>query len=705
MFQNRIMPSANAIWTLGRHSVTFGGSYAYTQLNIRNERTGKGMIASADFSNFLQGNISYQNNDFTTTSLMLGDANRYYRANQTGLYVQDKFQILPNLSLTAGVRYDWNGGLTEKYGRIFNFDPSLYSYNDASDQIESNGFIIAGNNKLFPTKSVSNTTLTGRQWGIGPRLGLAFSPKANDGKVVIRAGAGMYYDRGELFTYLSPGYAAGEVSGGPFGVTQTPPFVNTIQCNNGVNDPSPSVVSPCSGTVSLSNPWGTTPGTPPTGNPADITKYLPNAAAITNGAQLFSVGTYNRANKLPYTINYTLDFQWQPRNDLAIDIGYIGNLGRHQVLPVPFNQAEVASPGNPVHGQQYTYGYAVQTQPCDYYACAPANLPNGQPFLWTYEGGNIDLRVPYIGYSAESETYKAAGISAYNALQVHVEKRLTRGLQVGFSYTYSHATDEQSALGLFYNGNNPLNLRDGYGSADFDRTNVVNFNYLYQLPKFFAGNSWKGKVANGWALQGITVIQSGQPYSIIDYSGAVGSIFYGTSDGITNPVVPLAPGCDAHRAYTGHSGAFGTPALDSSCFSIPLLHPGDLAGAIPAGDDFETNFTNGQRNIFRQAYQRRADMSLVKNVAVTERVSARYTFDVFNVTNTTSFDIPGQIVSQNEGYNDFPVQGTPAAPPTGSCAANTAPSGTFFNCPAGLGFTSHTISSPRQIQMSLQVNF
>jgi hypothetical protein len=650
MFQNRIMPSANAIWTLGRHTLTFGGSYAYTQLNIRNERTGKGMIAASDFSNFLQGNIASQNLAFTTTSLMLGNANRYYRANQTGFYVQDKFQILPNLSLTAGVRYDWNGGLTEKYGRIFNFDPSLYSYNDATDQIESNGFIIAGNNKLFPTKGVSSTTLTGRQWGIGPRLGLAFSPKQNDGKVVIRAGAGMYYDRGELFTYLSPGYAAGEVSSGPFGVTQTPPFVNTVQCNNGVNNPSPSIVSPCTGTVSLSNPWGTTPGDQPSGNPADITNYLPNAAAITNGAQLFTVATYNRANKLPYTINYTLDFQWQPFSDVAVDIGYTGNLGRHQVVPVPFNQAGIASPNNPIHGQQYTYGYSVQTQNCDYYSCAPATLPNGQPYLWTYEGGNVDLRVPYIGYSAESLTFKAAGVSAYNALQSHIEKRLSKGLQVGFSYTYSHATDEQSALGLFYNGNNPLNLRDGYGSSDFDRTHVINFNYLYQFPKFVNGNSWQAKAVNGWALQGITVIQSGQPYSIVDYSGAVGSIFYGTSDGITNPVVPLAPGCSVHRAYTGRSGAFGTPALDASCFTLPLLHPGDLGGAIPAGDDFETNFTNGQRNIFRQAWQRRADMSLVKNVAFGEKVTARYTFDVFNVTNTTSFDIPGQTVSQNAGY-------------------------------------------------------
>ena len=117
------------------------------------------------------------------------------------------------------------------------------------------------------------------------------------------------------------------------------------------------------------------------------------------------------------------------------------------------------------------------------------NLPNGQPYLETFEGGNVDLRVPYIGYSSESESYTAAGISAYNALQTHVEKRMSHGLQVGFSYTYSHATDEQSALGLFYNGNNPLDLRSGYGLSDFDRKHVMNFTYTYELPKFFSSSS------------------------------------------------------------------------------------------------------------------------------------------------------------------------------------------------------------------------
>ena len=224
------MPSANAIWIKGKHAFNFGANYAYTQLNARDHRTNQGIISSADFSQFIQGFVDI-NDDFTTTKFLQGNADRYYRAGQSGAYIQDKFQFRTNLTLTAGLRWDWDGGLTEKYGRIFNFDPSLYSYDDATDTIDPsgtglNGIIIAGNNKLFPTKGVSNTTLTGRQWGLAPRLGVAWSPKRFNDKIVVRAGSGIYYDRGELFSYLSPGYAEGVINGGPFGVNQTPPFVN-----------------------------------------------------------------------------------------------------------------------------------------------------------------------------------------------------------------------------------------------------------------------------------------------------------------------------------------------------------------------------------------------------------------------------------------------------------------------------------------------
>jgi Carboxypeptidase regulatory-like domain/TonB dependent receptor len=698
VFQNRIMPSANAIWLRGRHTITFGGSYAHTQLNTRDERTNQGIISSADFSQFIQGLVT-TNDDFTTTKYLQGNANRYYRAGQVGAYIQDKFQLRPNLSLTAGVRFDWNGGLTEKEGRIFNFDPSRYSYDDATDTITSNGFIIAGNNNLYPTKGVSNTTLTGRQWGVAPRLGAAWSPRKFNDKVVIRAGVGMYYDRGELYSYLSPGFAEGVINGGPFGVNQTPPYVNAQACTPDFYYLDYIPTCPANG-FSLSSPWGPSLGPAPSGNPADITQYLPNEAQIASGAQMFSFATYNRANKLPYTINQTLDVQWQPRNDLMIEVGYVGNLGRHGVIPIPFNQPGIASPTNVIHPnsqypQSYTYGYTVVDSNFNF-----QNLPNGQQYLATYEGGNVDMRVPYIGYSAESETYKAAGVSAYNALQTHVEKRMSHGLQVGFSYTYSHALDEQSGMGLFFNGNNPLNLRSAYGSSDFDRTHVFNFSYVYELPKFFGASSLKGKIANGWAIQGITVLQSGQPYSIIDYTGAVGSIFYSVYDGITNPIVPLAPGCTPKNALTGASGAFSTPALKSSCFTIPLLNPGDLGGAIPTNDAFETNFTTGQRNIFRQSWQRRADVSFVKVTQLTERYSLKYSLDIFNLTNTASFDIPIDDVSQNQFYNQFPVLGTTPRPT--SCDNNNTG---FYNCPSGLGVTNKTIGSPRQIQMSLRLTF
>ncbi len=734
VFQNRWAPSGTAIWMLGKHTVSFGANYTYTQLNTIDKRTGTGTIATSDFSQFVQGFVTPGSSatGFYVTSFLQGDASRYYRSNQLGSYLQDKFQVTPTVSLTAGVRYDWDGGLTEKYGRIFNFDPSSYSYNAANDSIDSDGLIIAGNNKNG-TRGVSSTTLTGRQWGIAPRLGAAWQPEMFHSKVVVRAGAGMYYDRGELFSYLSPGYAIGTVTGGPFGVNQQLPFVNASTCPTssqslygsygtyyiptcgGDGGYGPPTALPTDQEGNLENPYGTTLQHPAPSNPkaSDLSNYLPNAYSIENygdgapgvinNGQPISLGVYNRNNKLPYTFNYTLDVQWQPRNDLAIQLGYVGNLGRHQVIPLPFNQPKIASSSSPALGggayqQNYSYGYNV----------VGAALPDGTGYQANYEGGNVDLRVPYIGYAAESISYVAAGVDAYNALQAHLEKRMSHGFQVGLSYTWSHALDEQSGLGLFYNGNNPLNLRSGYGSSDYDRTHVTTFNYIFDVPKTANEHSVLGKFVDGWSLVGLTVLQSGQPYSVIDFSGAIGSIYYSTSNGITNPIVPLAPGCTAKSALTGHSGAW-TPvlgpsgaALKSSCFTLPLLQAGGLGGAIPDSDPYETGFTTGQRNIFRQSFQRRADASLVKETKLTERFELKFTFDVYNLTNTTSFDVPGNEVSQNALYNPFPAAGQPVLP---SDCSGTGECNSLYSSPSGLGIVTHTIGSPRQIQMSLHLDF
>ena len=601
-FQNRLQPSGNAIWSLGKHTISFGGSYSYTQLNTIDKRTNAGTIAADDLSQFVQGLVTPggSSTGFYVSSFLQGNASRYYRANQLGFYVQDKFQITPTISLTAGIRYDWDGGLTEKQGRIFNFDPTLYSYSSTSDTITNPGFIIAGNNKNG-TQGVSATTLTGRQWGIGPRLGIAWQPDELHGKVVVRSGFGMYYDRGELFSYFSPGYAIGTVTGGPFGVNQQLPFVTAQTCPTATLTYYEGYLPTCGGSDvegNLENPYGSVLSPAPS-NPksSDLVNYLPNLASISNGGQPISLGVYDRANKLPYTFNYTFDLQWQPRNDLAIDIGYVGNVGRHQVIPVPFNQPNIATPTAPINGENYTYGYTVGN----------VNLPDGTSYRYDYEGGNVDHRVPYIGYAAESIDYKAAGIDAYNALQAHVEKRMSHGIQVGASYTYSHATDEQSGLGLFYNGNNPLNLQDAYGSSDFDRTHVINFNYVFAVPDFAPKHSLPSYFINGWSLIGLTV--SFRVDNHIASSTSLARWAASTTAQTMASQTRLSLWLLAARRRTprpaspAHSDPEMRP-LKSSCFTVPLLAPGSYGGGIPSTDPFETSFTSGQRNIFRQSFQK-----------------------------------------------------------------------------------------------------
>ena len=205
---------------------------------------------------------------------------------------------------------------------------------------------------------------------------------------------------------------------------------------------------------------------------SDLSNYLPNLAAIADGGQPVSLGVYDRANKLPYTYNYTLDVQWQPRNDLAIDIGYVGNLGRHQVIPVPFNQPGIAAPSHHDPRRNAAPTAIRWERPC---RAADRTTPTMRAATWT-------TACPTSATRPSPSTTRPPAWTAYNALNAHVDKRMSHGVQVGVSYTYSHALDEQSGLGLFYNGNNPLNLRDGYASADFDRTHVLNFSYVFRVP-------------------------------------------------------------------------------------------------------------------------------------------------------------------------------------------------------------------------------
>src|SRR6202035_2277913 len=72
-----------------------------------------------------------------------GPTNRYYRAPQVGAFAQDQWEVTNNITLTLGVRYDWDAGLVEKNGQLVNFDPGKYSYDPVNDKILNSGLVVA----------------------------------------------------------------------------------------------------------------------------------------------------------------------------------------------------------------------------------------------------------------------------------------------------------------------------------------------------------------------------------------------------------------------------------------------------------------------------------------------------------------------------------------------------------------------------------
>ncbi len=681
-FQNRLNPSTNVIFTIGKHTLVAGGGYSYTQLNLKNNRNGLGFVTASSFTNFLAGTTS-GSSYLNTTDANTGrnNADRYYRTNEVDGYVQDKWQAMANLSITAGVRYDYHGGLTEKYGNIFNFNPATYNVTGNDPVVggapyavvgNGSGFVVAGNN-VNATANTTDSTLTGRQWGVSPRVGFAFSPEMNGGKVVFRGGVGLYYDRGELFSYLSP--PAGSAVGGPFGVTEESPLVSYVKgvksaAGKGLANPYlGAVASPATPSSSASGPTtalqgalGNLGGTTAlyNGKGTTLTCGGVNNQALGTCVSPLDFGAYNSKNVLPYTINFAFNMQWQARPDLAVTIGYSGNRGRHAVIPLPFNEPQEGTATNPTqiggvspHSSGITTSYGEEVLNAN-----NVNVDGDDSFgpiaaePWaTYDGGNSDLRVPYVGYSPYAALFTTAGNSAYDALETHLEKRLSHNIMAGLSYTWSHTLDEQSDLGIFFTGNDPAHLRNSYASGDFDRRHVASANFLAKFPDLTRPHSFASYFTNDWSLSGIGILQSGEPFSLDEFHGAVGSAQFGYYPSLINPVLPIKNPNNPKSALTGNSGKFrGTggsylPAIDPSQLAIVYLTPGQKGVPVSTGTDpqdvYETDFSPvNQRNIFRQAMQKRLDISIRKNFRVTEKVNVEYAFNVFNVTNTTSSDVP-----------------------------------------------------------------
>jgi hypothetical protein len=742
MFQNQFEAASKYNWVVGKHNLSFGGSFDYAQVNVINKENEVPFFKFHTFADFLTGKL---NTDQSGGTLLDGTTNRHFRSKQSGLYAQDTFKVKSNLSIDYGLRWDWNGPLSETNGLMTNFYPQDYNYDIGTDGFlpingtPGVGVVVAGNNRTLGTKGVSDSTLTGRQWGFGPRIGVAWSPAPN---LVMRGGFGLYYDRGEYFTELST--SAGLGISGPFSVTTQEPFTLICLANN---------PSTCDGTTGCtkalnclsSAPFGTSTTLPPPPTSLSsplFTSLFPDMRSLAGCPTLatapgqqqpgqaycsptsfsppfpFIFGGYNPKNTLPYSENWSLDLQWQPKNDLVITVGYVGNRGVHLLLPIPFNQPGIATPTHPINNQIYSYGYlAAAGSSCDDFNDASATcfqLPTEavQTTIGNFAAsdGNTALRSPFIGINPNADSWTAEGISTYNSLQTSITKKLSHGLQFNASYTYSHALDEGSGLGsgIFFNGNDPLHPRSSYSSADFDRPHVFIVSYLYNLPAMKNASHLMSSLVNGWGVTGITTAQSGEPFSVIDFSGTAGSVFYSADDFITNPILPLKSGITPKQATSpaGGGGALvsGQPFVNPNDFAAPLLAapaslgapdspfgvpPCQVEGGFNVCDTNETGFGNTGRNVFRSPFQTRFDFSVFKSFDLNERFKLKFQADAFNIFNHPNVDAPDTDFELNQCFNPVPCYNLTPNPPNNS----------------GYGVIGNTVGSNRFMQFSLHLTF
>ena len=253
------------------------------------------------------------------------------------------------------------------------------------------------------------------------------------------------------------------------------------------------------------------------------------------------------------------------------------------------------------------------------------------------------------------------GVSAYDALEAHVEKRLSHQFQIGGSYTWSHSLDEQSDIGLFFTGNNPKHLRDSWASSDFDRTHVFTANFQVDVPNAIKEHNFASYFTNDWHLTGIGTLQSGEPWSLYEFYGAVGSINFGNFPTLMNPVLGIKDPKHPKTALTGNPGT--VPRFERQ------LHPlrRSVADRHQLSAPGRTAFQFQRVTIRRISTKRRSirvsaisSARMLRSVWIfpcarvsesRKRSEFQYELNVFNVTNTTSPDVPQDQaqIRQNNG--------------------------------------------------------
>jgi hypothetical protein len=431
---------------------------------------------------------------------------RGFRQRELAGFVQDTWKLLPNLTATYGLRYEYYGVPFEVNNNLSNL------FEDPSELTPPGGF------KFSIVGPGTGKTLYNNQYNnLEPRIGLAWDP-FKKGRTSIRAAYGIFHDR---------------VYGNLLGNTRgNPPF--SLTAFN-------YLAAPLS---------GVTP-------PASIKPVDP--AVVEDGA-LDYVELIDPNLKTPISQNWNFGVQHAITSTLTLEVNYVGNKGNHLFRAVDGNppQPNLISnllafcvPNNPLN-----MGFQTPSGQCDTTTLQFSNLWEGAGFTLPFNAVNNNAF--YTSSGPGAFLYKSIGNSNYNGMQVNLQKQFSHGLQFQFAYTYSHAISDVNdpIQPAGNNGNLPRNsfdLEAERGNSDFDIRHRAVINFVYE-PNMGRGRGhlskgFAGRILEGWSLTGIIDAQTGQPFDVFGLtdSNHTGLISRVSQRGPTGQ----PPGTD--KTYTGPS--------------------------------------------------------------------------------------------------------------------------------------------------------
>ena len=657
---------------VGNHSLFFGGYVAFAQ---KNEQASNGDI---------QGNLSFSTTNPNTSGnpfadLLLGQIGGYSQVNASPYFYnrykifepffQDDWRITKKFTLNLGLRWSFFGRYQEKDFQEYNFSPAkyaplsgpaLYDYTDPNAQLllpttnPLNGFEQCG--AITPSSPQVSTAITGcmknKYVNPGPRFGFAYDP-FGDGKWAIRGGYGIFFEH---------------MNG------------NEGNSESLEGNPSPFVAN---------------------GGVSTISGY-PNVGLGAQGAPSpFSAISIPGRAEWPYMQQWNLGVQHELPAHMVASVAYVGSKGTHltrqydlnQLQPLPASQNPFLASGAPITPADCS-GFAPGTPFVNQGLPTSAVLANGTTItgqavqnLFVACGNPAAAYYrPYQGFGDLTALENTAN-SSYNSLQA-VLRRSYGDLTFNLGYTWSHSIDTASDRydPGFYD---PTNLRLSRASSNFDVRQAMALSYVYAIPLFRHSSGLIHAMLGGWQWSGITIAQTGVPFSAVDGTQ------YGDNAGVAANV-----GIAAFPDVVGNPNS--VPAAIQSQFQATGLFGKLLYNTTAFQTPVGLTYGDATRNMLRMPGRLNFDMGLFKTFQFKERYAFEFRWETFNTFNHTQLD---SFSGTNPGGSGG-AGGTIGMPNTPSTCSTTSSSGQTISDPTCGGFlVLNGAHNSRIMQFGLRFQF